>query len=331
MSVRSDLDHLPADRRREIADLVLPAILSSFEDAHGRSVTGWKKKGRIHKIVLYGSFARGTWVYEPHTKKAYSSDYDLLVMVNRKQVVENVEYWSALDEKFIEARAKGQLLSLPSIIVHTRQEVHNALAEGRYFFQDVIKDGILLYDADDTPFPKPRPKTAADKLGLAKEYYAEWFPSAGEFYDAYEFALRKERLPNAAFQLHQSVEHLYNAALTVLTFYTPHNHNIRALRGMVDKLDRRFVHVWPRDFRWQNAAFNVLRDAYVKARYAKRGYKITKDQLEWLGGIARDLAEVVQEVCTGRIAELQIEANLEGSDQIEPGYPARAMSLEDRT
>ena len=328
--MRSDLDHLPASRKAEIMDFVLPTILATFEDAHSRSVTGWKKKGRIHKIVLYGSFARGNWVYEPHTKKAYSSDYDLLVMVNRKQVVENVEYWAALEGQFIEAHFARQLRSLPSLIIHTRQEVHSALVEGRYFFQDVVKEGIMLYDADDVPFPKVRPKDAAGELAMAREYFSEWFPTACEFYDDFQSNFKKARLAKSAFELHQCVEHLYHTALTVLTFYTPRNHNIRALRDMVDQLDRRFVHVWPRDFRWQSAAFNVLRDAYVKARYAKRGYKITREQLEWLGEIARDLSQVVQSVCEERIAKLQLAVEAESAAEVPRGAAARTSNFEDR-
>lgn len=306
--MRADLSHLPRDRQRELGDFVLRAILSTFEDAHGRSATGWKKKGRIHKIVLYGSFARGGWIYEPHTTKGYSSDYDLLVMVNRKQVVENAGYWSDLEDRFIKARQAERIKSLPSIIVHTRQEVHNALAEGRYFFMDVVKDGIVLYDADDKPFPRPRPRTPAAKLALAQEYFAEWYPMAGEFYEDFKTNLEKKRLAKAAFELHQCVEHLYHTALLTLTFYSPHNHNIKALRSMADKLDRRLAYVWPADFHWQRAAFNILRDAYVKARYAKRGYKITEDQLRWLGSVAQDLARVVREVCDDRIAALKLDA-----------------------
>jgi len=305
--MRTDLDHLPADRRREIGDFVPRTILTAFEDAHARSVTGWKKKGRIHKIVLYGSFARGGWVYEPHTKKGYSSDYDLLVMVNRRQVVENVDFWADLDERFMRARDAGRIKSLPSIIVHTRQEVHSALSKGRYFFMDVVKDGILLYDADEAAFPKPRPKTPADKLALAQEYFAEWYSNAGEFFDDFLANLSVNRLPKAAFELHQCVEHLYNCSLLTLTFYAPHNHNIKALRGMVDKLDRRFTYVWPQDYHWQRAAFNILRDAYVKARYARRGYKISAEQLRWLGEIAQELSEVVRIVCEERIAALKAE------------------------
>jgi uncharacterized protein len=32
-----------------------------------------KKDGRILKIVLFGSYARGTWVDEPHTAKGCPS------------------------------------------------------------------------------------------------------------------------------------------------------------------------------------------------------------------------------------------------------------------
>ncbi|MCF8707569.1 HEPN domain-containing protein [Rhizorhapis sp. SPR117] len=306
--MRTDLDHLPADRRRELGDFVLRTILTAFEDAHASSVTGWKKKGRIHKIVLYGSFARGGWVYEPHTKKAYSSDYDLLVMVNRKQVVDNIAFWSALEDRFLKARAAGRIKSLPSMIVHTRQEVHSALSRGRYFFMDIVKDGILLYDADDVEFPKPKPKTPSDKVALAEEYFGEWYPSAGEFYDDFSRNLELSRTHKAAFELHQCVEHLYNAVLLTLTFYAPRNHNIKALRGMADKLDRRLAYVWPSDFHWQRAAFNILRDAYVKARYARPGYKITVEQLRWLGEITQNLSEAVRIVCQEHIAALKAEA-----------------------
>jgi predicted nucleotidyltransferase len=45
----------------------------------------WKKKGRILKIILYGSYARGGWVDEPHTAKGYQSDFDLLIIVSDKR------------------------------------------------------------------------------------------------------------------------------------------------------------------------------------------------------------------------------------------------------
>ena len=305
--MKTDLDHLPPQKQREI-ERVVQLIFEEFEDAFALAKHEWKKAGRILKVILYGSYARGTWVDEPHTAKGYQSDYDLLIIVNDKRLADRVKYWAKLDDRLMrEYGVTGTLKTPVNFIVHTLQEVNDGLAHGRYFFMDVVKDGILLYDADDVAFPKPRPKTPADKLALAQEYFAEWYSNAGEFFDDFLANLNVNRLPKAAFELHQCVEHLYNCSLLTLTFYAPHNHNIKALRGMVDKLDRRFTYVWPQDYHWQRAAFNILRDAYVKARYARRGYKITAEQLRWLGEIAQELSEVVRIVCDERIAALKAE------------------------
>ena len=142
------------------------------------------------------------------------------------------------------------------------------------------------------------------RLMLAQEYFAEWYSTASDFFDTFEFNMSKGSLNNAAFQLHQSVEHLYHTALLVKTLYTPHAHNIRYLRGEAAKLDRRFLSVWPEESHWQKAAFNQLKEAYVKGRYSKR-YRIGADQLRWLGEQGQELARVVQAVCQEHIAELE--------------------------
>jgi predicted nucleotidyltransferase len=77
--MRSDLDLLPPAKQREL-ERVVQIIFEEFEDALLlSSTTSGRKKGRIQKIILYGSYARGTWVDEPHTANGYQSDYDLLV------------------------------------------------------------------------------------------------------------------------------------------------------------------------------------------------------------------------------------------------------------
>src|SRR3546814_6629915 len=79
--MRTDLDHLPASKQREL-ERVKAIIFEEFGDAVALATMGWKKKGRIDKIILYGSYARGGWVDEPHTAKGYRSDFDLLIIVN---------------------------------------------------------------------------------------------------------------------------------------------------------------------------------------------------------------------------------------------------------
>jgi len=59
--MRTDLDHLPANKQREL-ERVVAIIFEEFGDALALAKHEWKKKGRIEKIILYGSYARGGWV-----------------------------------------------------------------------------------------------------------------------------------------------------------------------------------------------------------------------------------------------------------------------------
>ena len=70
---KSSLDHLPASKQRELKKVeeVLP---EEFEDAVSDAEAAWKKKGRVLKIVLFGSYARGGWVDEANVGKGDRSD-----------------------------------------------------------------------------------------------------------------------------------------------------------------------------------------------------------------------------------------------------------------
>src|SRR3546814_557429 len=135
----------------------------------------------------------------------------------------------------------------------------------------------------DTLFPyttlfRSKPKRPADALKLAREYYEEWFPSAGEFFETYEFAFSKTRYKQAAFLLHQTTERLYHTLLLTCTFYTSHSHNIENLRKQGRRLDPRLVYVWPDDTKEARRRFSLLKEAYVKARYSKH-YRIEAEDL----------------------------------------------------
>ncbi len=63
--MRADVDHLPPVKQREL-ERVVQILFEEFEEANA-SATGDRRKARIRKIVLYGSYARGGWIDEPHT------------------------------------------------------------------------------------------------------------------------------------------------------------------------------------------------------------------------------------------------------------------------
>ncbi len=301
--MRNDLDHLPAGKQREL-ERVLQILFEEFNDVQALA-TGKRKAGRILKVILYGSYARGGWVDEPHTAKGYQSDFDLLIIVNRQDVADRVKYWAKAEDRLNQELGITKALRTPvNFIVHTLQEVNDGLAHGRYFFMDVAKDGIALYQADDTELHTPKPKTPEQALKMAKEYFEEWFPSAASLKEGAEFYVTRSRPKEAAFSLHQATERLYHCVLLVCTFYTPHVHNLGFLRTQAERIDMRLVDAWPRDSRRDRARFEKLKDAYVKARYSKH-YRITDEELGWLGAQIEELGRAVHAVCSERISEFE--------------------------
>jgi HEPN domain-containing protein/predicted nucleotidyltransferase len=300
--MKTDISHLPAAKQRELTRVV-QILFEEFADiiVHAE---GKRKAGRILKVVLFGSHARNDWVDEPHTAKGYVSDFDILVIVNQADLAD-LDLWHNAEEHLLRELQVTRTLRTPvNFIVHTLKEVNDALAQGRFFFMDVADQGIALYQASDTELHRPKPKRPADALDMAREYFETWYAAAMRRYDFVKFGLEKGHLKETAFEMHQTVETLYNCVLLVVTSYSPHRHNIAALRALADKLDPRLVDVWPRENRKDRALFTKLRDAYVKARYSKH-YQIGADELEWLAGRVEELGQVVHLVASERIENLR--------------------------
>jgi hypothetical protein len=51
--MRTDLDHLPGTKRRDL-DRVVQILFEEFEAAHAEAV-GRRRRGRILKVILFGS------------------------------------------------------------------------------------------------------------------------------------------------------------------------------------------------------------------------------------------------------------------------------------
>ncbi len=84
-------------------------------------------------------------------------------------------------------------------------------------------------------------------------------------------------------------------------------HNLAFLRTQAERLDRRLIYVWPDDNRKQRTMFEKLKEAYVKARYS-RHYRISEEELIWLGEQVDELGRVVHAICAERIAQLETTA-----------------------
>jgi len=301
--MKSSLEHLPEKKQRELARIV-EIVHEEFADALEGSSAAFKKRGRILKIILFGSYARGTWVDEPHTMKGYRSDYDILVIVNTKKLAE-AEYWDKATDRLMWDKGVSTPVGL---VVHGAREVNNFLADGQYFFVDIVREGVVLYELDDRPLAEPKRLSPTDAHRVAKDHFERRFPEAelmlrtaqwqaGQIEDAPEWI----RL--ATFSLHQANEHAYATVLLTLTNYSPPSHNLKFLRGIAEDQDRRLIEAWPRDQHRFTAWYSILNEAYVKARYSKH-FEINEHALTWMIDRTEHLHRIVEAICKERLAAL---------------------------
>ncbi len=187
-----------------------------------------------------------------------------------------------------------------SIIYHSIGQVNPRLKEGHYFFSDVKREGILLYDTGKLKLQRIRKPSPKKRKQIAQEDFNMWFKSAKSFYTHFEFAFNKADYKIAAFQLHQAVERFYGAVMLVFTGYKPKRHNIETLGRRVSGCDADFLKVFPRATKEQDENFKLLKKAYIDARY-KKDYKITKKQLEYLAKRVKLLQRLTKKICTAKI------------------------------
>jgi len=307
VAVRADLDHLPHRQQHEL-ERIRTTLLTEFEAAinsGGGGTQSWRRDGKVLKIILFGSYARTDWVDEPDN--GYLSDFDLLVIVSHEKLTNIHDYWFVAEDKVLRDPAVGRTVN---VIVHTMTEVNQALGRGEYFWTDIIRDGIVLYELPGFPFARPQPMTVHDAVEMARRYYETkqadievWLGTASHLLSQ-ETTLARRR--NTAFQLHQAVEAAYIAILLVHTFYFPRSHNIKFLRSLAEDVDQRLTAAWPREGRPERRRFEMLKRAYVEARYGDQ-YDISIEDLEVLSKSAKTLSGLVASVCEERLAKLASE------------------------
>ena len=300
--MKKSLDHLPSLKRAELLRVV-EVLKASFAEAMSTRKADRLKNGRILKIVLYGSYARGDWVHDPVGR--YFSDFDILIVVDHEDLTDS-EIWDAA--LWRTTPGVSRLRTPVSFIVHSLDDVNQQLERGRSFFADILREGVALHDTAGAKFVKPAALSPTVALAEAEGHFEEWWRSAQGFVKGARFYATEDEPKLAAFSLHQATEHLYHCVLLVLTLYSPKSHNLVFLRRRCEPLDDRLAVAWPHETKFERRCFELLRAAYVKARYS-RHYKITPEELAWLTARVEVLASQVKAVCNERLNALKIEVS----------------------
>jgi uncharacterized protein len=299
--MRDQLDHLPQSVQRELAHVVR-VLFEEFEAALRPGTGKWNKQGRILKIVLYGSFARGDWVSDPIG--GYQSDYDLLIVVNDERLAE-FDFWSAAEDRLMREVTIAKTLTAPvSFIVHSLTEINGQLERGRPFFVDIVEQGLALYQAEGFEFAAPRRLPPDEARAEAQKYFDEWLPTATGFARNARYAVNDGDRKLAAFLYHQATERLYHCTLLVLSLYSPKSHRLNFLRSQCEQIAPALVAAWPRHSKFERRCFELLRQAYVNARYSPQ-YVVTAEELDWLSEQVGTLISLVDDVCRSHLSSSQ--------------------------
>lgn len=288
--MKTDLSHLPAQKQAELKAIV-EALIPSYAE--------------VEMIVLYGSYARGTWVEDKYLEKGityeYKSDYDLLIILNTNSKANADSFIQSVSGKL-----DGLKLSTPvHPIFHGVEFVNEALSEGNYFFVDITKEGVLLFNTSRYKLAEKRELSPKEIKSNAERDFIVWFKSANMFLIDFENNFKRgsedsDHYKQAAFQLHQATEKYYGAIQLVFTGYKPKTHDIEILAAMAKSLNMEFGKVFPRATVQERQRFSLLKKAYVDARY-NSDYKISKADLEYLSERVQLLRTLTESICNEKI------------------------------
>jgi predicted nucleotidyltransferase/HEPN domain-containing protein len=298
--MKTDLDHLPEEKRADLKRVV-EIVFSEFEDVLSLAMQGWKKQGRIMKVILYGSHARGDWVADPVGR--YYSDYDILVVVNDERLADEAEYWGKAKDHLNRAYDITHVISAPvGLTVHSMADANFQLSRGRPFFVDIVREGIVLYELEAQQFELPKPLDTGLAHIEAENHFNQWFASGAEMLALAKIGASNGWNNRAAFLLHQATESFYHTVLLVLKLYSPKSHNLKYLRGRAEDIARDLIPIWPRDTKFGNRCWELLYQAYVKGRYSPH-YVIRNVELEWLVERIQLLEAEVKAICEERLGK----------------------------
>jgi HEPN domain-containing protein/predicted nucleotidyltransferase len=287
-SMKTSLEGVPKSKREELQHAV--KIIC--------------KEANPEMIILFGSYARGdaVEVRRPDGQFEYQSDLDIYVLVKKRKQARKIGRWNKLRQMI-----RSDIRTPIEILVDSVGYFNNCLQAGQYFFTDIKKEGILLYDSKQFQLEEARELSIEARKKKAEEHFKKWFNSAKGYFKTYQFNLNEQEYNIAAFQLHQAVERFYSTVLLVFTDYRPKLHDIEELGKLASMHDPIFQTVFPRASEEEQRLFDLLKRAYIDSRYKE--YSITKDELERLAEQVMKLQNLAEEVCKRKIESFKAKTD----------------------
>lgn len=286
VGMKQSIDFLPERKQRDLRELV-GLIRDEVED--------------VVMIILYGSYARNTYVELDIRrdygggKIQYMSDYDILVVSKKRLGSRTVTVSSRVKARFLKDK-NADTQTRPQIINESIAKFNNALSEGRYFYVDILTEGIVLYDSGECQLVTPRELNYSEILQMAKEYYRAKLHRAKRHYAHYKTDYLDEEYTYCTFDLHQTVEHLIKAIPLVFILYGHKEHELDTLVEKCKAYTLELVKVFPCDTKVEKDLFEILQRSYIEARYNDK-FVVPKEVVDAIVPKVDLLFRIVDDVC----------------------------------
>ena len=290
VGMKNSIDFLPERKQRDLRELAA-LIRDEVKD--------------VVMIILYGSYAANTYVERDErrdygVRTIYMSDYDLLVVTKRRLGERESTVEARVRERFA-AGKNDENLPRPQIINESISKLNDALTMGRYFYVEIVAKGIMLYDSGECQLATPGELDYAEIKKMAEEYYDDKFSDGLDFFKGANFYYQEENYHMTAFMLHQATESFLKTIPLVYILYGYKEHDLQFLIEKCKPYTLELAKVFPCDTNEEKRLFDLLRRAYLEARYNKKNFIDTKADIDALVPKIEQLCGIVEKVCKTRL------------------------------
>lgn len=290
VGMKNSIDFLPERKQRDLRELAA-LIRDEVKD--------------VVMIILYGSYAANTYVERDErrdygVRTIYMSDYDLLVVTKRRLGERESTVEARIRERFA-AGKNDENLPRPQIINESISKLNDALTMGRYFYVEIVAKGIMLYDSGECQLATPGELDYAEIKKMAEEYYDDKFSDGLDFFKGANFYYQEENYHMTAFMLHQATESFLKTIPLVYILYGYKEHDLQFLIEKCKLYTLELAKVFPCDTDEEKRLFDLLRRAYLEARYNKKNFIVTKADIDALVPKIELLRNIVEKVCRERL------------------------------
>ena len=291
--MKKSLAYLPEDKRQTIRQITQDIV--EF------------LPGMVEMVILYGSYARNTYVdYDQRIEfgipTVFMSDYDILIVTN--DAFSTTAYRKGINmvlDKYYEGRPVPVTPRIQFIDEGIRQ-FNKALKRGLYFYTDIKKEGIMLYDTGRYKLARRKKLNYREIWENAKMFYESKFETAEDFLEHAKFDYNRKKYKMASFHLHQAIEHFYLAVILTYTLYTEKQHNLDILRGLAKRHSLEMCKPFPGDSVEEKDLFDILIKAYVQARY-NPNFEVNQEFIEKVIPRVELLRDITKKICVDKINE----------------------------